>query len=501
MPHLPTRRMRMIRVPIALAVLAACGGGIAGLGDGRGTAGLRIVSGATSSDTISSLVAQPLEVEVVDASGRPAVGRPVVFLALSAPPTPASILYTQLLIARGGRGAFEVLIVDTTDSRGRAAVQVRHGNVTGAGAVRITVPDLGYADSARYTTLVGAVDHVDVAPADSAAYVGRGYVVRAQAADRGGNPRPNDPISFSIAEGPATIDATTGALVATAIGRARILARSGTKWGTAFLSVVPRGWVAAQQHGLNGTPLGIFLMELDGSGRTPLAGPLEHALVSGQGFGWSPDGRDLAIARGDSIDLVSPGSPERRLVRASGAVLLGARFSRDGQWIYFSQARDGLSRIRPDGTGLELIGVGAGQFGQDFRPSPSPDGGSIAYASSRTPCGIDNCIRVLDLATRTERIYGGRDYLARGTNVAWSPTGDLIAYATATLVAVIRSDGTNMRTLAGNLGGVSWLDWSPDGRWLVVSAGAGPPLLFDVATGEQMPVSSLAGYGATAWRS
>ena len=241
-------------------------------------------------------------------------------------------------------------------------------------------------------------------------------------------------------------------------------------------------------------------MELDGSGRTPLAGPLENAYVSGAGFGWSPDGRDLAIARGDSIDLVSPGSAERRLIRTNGAVLLGARFSRDGQWIYFSQASGGLSRVRRDGTGLELIGAGAGQFGQDFRPSPSPDGGSVAYASSRTPCGIDNCIRVLDLSTRTDRSYGGRDYLIRGTNVAWSPTDDLIAYATSTLVAVIRPDGTGLRTLAGNLSLVSWLEFSPDGKWLAVSAGTGPVLLFDVVTGEQMPVSSLGDYGATAWR-
>ena len=478
-----------------LLLCAACSGEASGPGSGCAGPGVHIVAGGAGSDTISAFATQPLTVEVVDATGDPAVGREVVFAVTSAPPSPTSILYSQTVIAPEGGGQYGIYLVDTTDARGRAAVQVKHGNVVGTSEVRITVPELGYAATTSYTTLVGALDHVDVGPTDTTAYAGRGYVVRARAADRGGNPRPNEPITFSIAEGPATIDATTGALVATAIGRARILARSGTKTGTCFVSVVPRGQVAAQQYGLNATPVGIFLMELDGSARTQLAGPLEYAYVSGQGFGWSPDGRELAIARGDSVDLVSPGSAERRLVKTNGPVLLGARFSRDGQWIYFAQANGGSSRVRPDGSALELIGVG-----QDFRPSPSPDGGSVAYVSSRSPCGIDNCIRVLDLSTRTERSYGGRGYLGRGTNVAWSPTGDLIAYATSTLVAVVRPDGTGLRTLDANPSFVSWLDWSPDGKWLVVSSGVGPPLLFDVQTGEPMPVSSLAGYGAVAWR-
>jgi hypothetical protein len=495
------RRGANVAPAILFAALASCGGGVADPGPGGGTPGLRIVSGAPVTDTISSAVAQPLAVEVMDATGRPAAGRFVVFEVVPNPPPPSVIVYEALTVAREGDTQLRSQILDTTDSRGRAAVRVRLGTAAGAGAVRINVPELGFVDTARYTTLTGALFRVDASPADSAAYAGQGYVVRALATDRAGNLRPNDPITFSVASGPVTIDATTGAMTATAIGRASIVASSGTKSSSVSVSVVPRGWVAAQQHFReNGGPIGVFLMQLDGSGRTPLAGPIANVYASDQGFGWSPDGSELAIARGDSVDLVTPGAPERLLVRAGGPVVLGARFSRDGGWIYFARTREGLSRVRRDGTGLQPIGRGNGEFGQDYRPSPSPDGRSVAYASSRTPCGVDACIRVLDLATDADRSYGGRGYLVRGTNAAWSPTDDLIGYASPTEVGVIRSDGTGQRVFATDVRLVGWIEWSPDGKWLIVSPATGPVLLFDVQSGARLPVSSLGNYGATAWR-
>jgi hypothetical protein len=486
----------------ALAVaLIACSGGIADP-HGEGGAGLRIVSGAPVSDTIESPVAQPLAVLVVDGNGRAAAGRVVTFEVLPAVPNQYA---TAVSIAREETAQFGIGVLDTTDSRGRAAVQVRLAAIAGAGSVRITVPDLGYADTARYIMLPGALDHVDVGPADTGLYVGKGYVVRAHGADRWDNERANDPISFSIASGPATIDATTGALVATAIGRASIVATSGSRSSTVHLSVLPQARVATQQHYVeNGGPIGIFLMELDGSNRTPLAAWIDNAYASEQGFDWSPDGKDLVIARGDSIDLVTPGTPERRLLKTTGAVLYGARFSRDGQWIYFAQARVGVSRVRRDGSGLELLGTEPALFGQyvlNYRPSPSPDGASVAYVSESYLCGTtEKCIRVIDLATGVERTYGGRSYLAAGTNAAWSPTDDLIGYSAPGEVGVIRSDGSGQRVLATDMINVGWMEWSPDGKWLIVSPDAGPVTLFDIQTGARLPVPTLATYVATAWR-
>jgi WD40 repeat protein len=70
----------------------------------------------------------------------------------------------------------------------------------------------------------------------------------------------------------------------------------------------------------------------------------------------------------------------------------------------------------------------------------------------------------------------------------------------STEVGVIRSDGTGQRVLATDLSYVGWIEWSPDGKWLIVSPWSGPVLLFDVQTGLRIPIPTLGNYVATAWR-
>jgi hypothetical protein len=436
-------------------------------------------------DTIQAVLREPLVVVVRDDAKKPVAGQAVSFISASAGPA---------FVAREGDSVFVGRLVDTTDAHGRVAVRVRLGWVAGDASVIVRVSSLGFADTAHFTVMPGAAARMALAPRDTAVHVGTQYTVHATVEDRVGNARPGDATTFSLALGPATVD-RTGGVVTTDFGRAGIGVRSGGVVDTAWVSVVPHAWVAAQQHTPgNGGPIGIFLMQLDGSGRTPLARGIDNAWVSGQGFGWSPDGRALAIARGDSVDLVSPGSLEQRVVGGGGAVLLGARFSRDGQWIYFARAGKGIFRVHPDGTGEEHLGYGGTEWGEDYRPAPSPDGRAVAYGSYRSPCGVTDCIRVLDIATGAEHV------VVSGTNVAWSPTGDVLAYASGAEVGLVRADGTGKRVLATTAGHVGWMDWSPDGRWLLVSPGAGPVLLFDTTNGTRMPLATLATYGATAWR-
>ena len=498
------------RTPAGAALLVITTAGALALGCGDGPAepsgqlpDVQIVSGAGRTDTIGVVLPEPLRVRVIDASGRPAAGRVVHFQVLPTVRDDSTLpMMLAPVIGHEGSDRLRQTVIDTTDARGAATVRVQMGSGAGTAAVAVAVPELGYADTARYTVAPGAAVQVVAAPADSAAYVGRGYTLRGHAADRAGNPRRNDPVEFTLADGPATVDRTSGALTGTAFGRATVRVQSGGLSTTASLSVVPRAWVAAQQHYPgNGGPIGIYLLELDGSGRVPLAAGLDNAFVSGQGFGWSPDGSDLAIARGYAVNLVAPGSAERPLVALPGPVLLGARFSRDGAWIYFARAGAGLFRARRDGSALERLGRGGTEWGEDYRPSPSHDGQAVAYGSYRSPCGVEDCIRVLDVATGADRTYGGRDFLVRGKLAAWSPTEDLIAYASnSTGVALIRSDGTGARPLAPDVRNVGWMDWSVDGRWLLVSPGVGPVLLFDVASGLRLPLPTLGTYGATAWR-
>jgi hypothetical protein len=470
-------------------VVAGCLALLVGCGDGTGpdlTPGLHIVSGGSAVDSIGSLLREPLAVILADDAGKPVAGQVVSFTVASA---------QSAFLAREGSSALLNSLVDTTDERGRAAALVRLGLVAGSASVIVRVAPMGLAATAQYTVTPGALASIVLSPRDTAVYVGTSYTVRATTRDRASNARSGDATTFSLASGPGRLDPGQGVVTTTDFGRVAISVRSGTVVETAWASVVPRAWVAAQQHNPgNGGPIGIFLMQLDGSGRTPLASGLDNAWVSGQGFGWSPDGQSLAIARGDSVDLVSPGSPERRLIGGRGAVFLGARFSRDGQWIYFARAGKGIFRVHPDGTGEEHLGYGGTEWGEDYRPAPSADGRQVAYGSYRSPCGVTDCVRVLDIATGAERV------LVSGSDVAWSPTSDVIAYASGTEVGLIHADGTGRQVLATDVNSVGWMDWSPDGRWLLVSPGVGPVILFDTTNGTRLPLATLASYGATAWR-
>jgi hypothetical protein len=475
---------RLIRVVAGcLAVVVGCGG------DGTGpkhSPGLRIVSGGSAVDSIGSLLREPLTVIVADANGKPVAGEVVSFSVSSA---------NSAYLARDASSDLRDALVATTDADGRASVRVHFGLSVGPAPVVARVSALGFADTAQYTVTPGAPARIALSPRDTVAYVGTSFTMRASTTDRADNVVSTGAPTLSLASGPGRIGPAEGVVTTTDFGRVAIAARAGLLAETAWVSVVPRAWVAAQEHiSGNGGPIGIFLMQLDGSGRTQIAAGLGNAWGPAQGFGWSPDGRSLAIARGDSVDLVTPGSPERRLVGGRGAVLLGARFSRDGQWIYFARAATGIFRVHPDGTGEEHIGYGGTQFGEDFRPTPSPDGREVAYGSSRSPCGVDDCIRVLDMATGAERV------LVTGTNAAWSPTSDVIAYASRAGVGLIRADGTGQQLLAPDVRNVGWMDWSPDGRWLLVSPGVGPVILFDTTNGMRLPLATFTSYGATAWR-
>jgi hypothetical protein len=473
------------RVLGSLGVLAW---GLAACSDGTGpnSPGIHALSGASGVDSIQAILREPLAVVVVDESGRRIAGQAVSFTV--APAGSASL-------AREGDSPLAQHLADTTDESGRAAVQVRLGTVAGSASVIVRVTPLGFFDTAQYTVTPGAAARIALTPRDTVVYPGTSYTLRAVVTDRFGNARSGDATTVSVALGPGEVDATRGMVTTKDFGRARMDVRSGSLMDTAWVSVVPAAWVAAQQHDPgNGGPIGIFLMQLDGSGRTLFARGLDNAFVSGQGFGWSPDGQLLAIARGDSVDLAAPGTLEERIIGGSGALLSGARFSRDGQWIYFARAGKGIFRVHPDGTGEEHLGYGGTEWGEDFFPTPSADGSAVAYGSSRSPCGQTYCIRVLDLATGAERT------LISGNLAAWSPVGDVIAYVSGTEIGLIHADGTGQRVLGTTVGHVGWMDWSPDGRWLLASPGVGPVLLFDTTNGSRLPLATLVPYGATAWR-
>jgi len=440
---------------------------------------------------------------VADNSGRRCAGCVVRFEAIAAPgPTPPAIPEYRVYLRVPDAEGLTVVAFDTTDANGNASIHLTHGYLAGLATVVVTVPERGYLTSAHFDIRPGAIAAVQLTPNDTAAYAGQTITLRGRAVDRVGNSR-DEPVTLAVVSGPAVVSGN-GVATLSAIGRVTIVAQLGSMTDTAHVSVVPRGELASEKFNVgNGGPIGIFHVETNGSVLGPLADGVSHE-VSIHGWEWSPDGRAVVVARGRFINFVAVGGIQRPLLEMNGSLLPAARISRDGQWIYFtqearSQPHRGMFRVGSDGTKLQPLGQSSPSFGLDRYPAPSHDDSSVVYVTDRSPCGVDECIQVLDLATNQDRTYGTRTWLAQGRIVACSPVQDLIAYARGSRIAVIRSDGSGDRTLADDIHAVTWMDWSPDGRWLVV-AGSGPVLLIDVHTGMRLPIPQLDAFGPTAWR-
>jgi hypothetical protein len=462
--------------------------------------GIHVLSGAPATDTVKAQ-GEPLTVLVINNDGRPAAGATVRFEVVGVPYAldPTYTVYGMLV---GPIGAPEFQYQSsaevTADHRGQATTGVIFWLLAGPAEVVISVVGSTHQDTAHFTVLPASAAHVVAAPRDTAVYRGGTVGLRGHTTDIWGNPR-TDPISWRVGSGPLALEPGTSRAVAGDMGRASVIATSNGLADTAWVSVVPEGWIATQEHvSGNGGPVAYRLMRLDGSGSEWLAPGVDNAVIQ-QGVAWSPDGQDLLIVRENRIVLARPGGSERTVLNHLALLSPAARFSRDGTWIYFSHGGTqselaGLFRVRPDGTDVQRVGVA----GRERLPAPSHHGRYVAYVSGRTPCGVDDCIRVLDLDSDADVPYGTDDYLARGTSVAWSPVEDLIAYVGAGELVVVRSDGSGRRVLATGIRDTAWLDFSPDGAWLVVSGA--PPRLVDVGTGLQLPLGHLGSYGATAWR-
>jgi hypothetical protein len=448
---------------------------------------------ATLQDTIAAK--HPLGAVVRDRAGNWARQVEVRFQRGSVAP---------VLVARNDDSLFHFIAVDTTDAQGRVFVRMQFWFVAGPSELIISVPTFGYVDTVHFTVEPGNPVGVRVAPADTALYAGRQFPLRPYAVDRFLNPRLDVPFAFRVASGPVTVNGA-GAVTTTAMGRATVVVEALGYGATAYVSVVPEAWVATEKfYAGNGGPEGIFLMQLDGSGLDSLTRGLINSFTP-HGFGWSPDGQQLILPREKALYLLHPGALEQPLVEMTAELNTAARFSHDGQWVYFALAgasstqRNGLYRIKPDGTGLAHIGDDSSHFGTDYFAAPSHDGLSVAYSSSRTPCFVDPCIRVLDLATNHDRVYGTQDYLVHGSMAAWSPVEDLIAYGSGSAVRLIRSDGTPVGVVAQDAGQAKWMEWSPDGHWLIVAADFGV-VLFGVQNGLRLPLGQFSSYSATIWR-
>ncbi|HEX7981442.1 MAG TPA: hypothetical protein VF461_22720, partial [Gemmatimonadaceae bacterium] len=489
-------------MPLAVAALAlACSGGEP-TGD---LAPLVRFESNQVSDTVGTLLSQPLIVRV-----NAPRGTPVVFRADSVPWLTGGIVPSVYFMRSPNGPSVRETDTLTTDANGRVSVYARLGGVAAKAVVTAVLPTLGDSAQMQIDILPGPPARIVAAPSDTAVYVGRAYALRTSLTDGYGNSLPIGAVTIQSDSTSVTVQAD-GKISGQTIGRARIVVRSGTFTATVWASVVPQGRIAARADRASGAPsTALVLVNLDGSAyRSFPLQPLDAPHPS-----WHPSGGYLVASL-----LPTPGSPnpvqrlaaldtatgQWRSLPGSGSTFGDGQpvFSRDGQWIYLGNPasnsaysdRSVIYRVRSDGSGTaEQVGYDQRQGITYDDPSPSPDGTRVAMTFEGSS-GMYTLITPASPPLGTppgEAILVGS--LPTGGHPYWSPVSDdVLMFGTEgmwlmTAGARTISDRRYLASaVAGATGGFTSAAWSPDGKWIVARSGSGL-ILVEVATDRVIPL-------------
>lgn len=399
-----------------------------------------------------------------------------------------------------------------TDSVGQLHIPIRLGGIAGPVGAKLAV--VGQEAKSTYTVWfnvrTGAPARIALLPHDTVVYVDRAYQLRPRVVDRHGNARTEQP----TVTGDSTAAASTsvGLVTGQAFGRARLRATWNALADTAWVSVVPRGRLAA----VSSYPSHLVLTNLDGSEYRVGAAEKSVGYIA-----WAPSGSRIAVQdnggatpycyyEGFSAVLDTLGNERQLLPVGDCSNFMEAqrtpRFSYDESWVYFERARyasgagsfgSTLFRVHPDGTGLAgVVAPGDTAPLAGMHPAPSPSGRYLVYMVYN-PYPTTQ-FRVLDSVTGQTSTITGID------GALWMQHSDtLVAMRStpASAFVLLRPDGSELRSVpyvSEWWSGFLPYDVSPDGKWVVIQRNG-----FEVVSlesGLRLPLTFTIGLGAPAWR-
>jgi len=438
------------------------------------------ITGGGQTDTVGVIFAQPLALELRDSTGKVIAGATVTFTSIDGP--------DSLLVSPVSPQNFWGVATDVTDAQGRVRVLVKTGTKAGTARVVIAVPALGFADTVAFTVKAGATAKFTISPRDTSIALGTSFTLKAQPTDRYGNPITSAVPTFSATG--VTVSSAGLVTGASATAQARVVVSSQGASDSTTVSVVPKFPMVINRNN------SVVLINSDGTGATTLAtstdiiGSLTPSSVPTTTSVVYTDNQACCYGK---VWVVQPNGTPQKLLPAPGARPEGwARLSPDGTWVYFERDWKSLWRAHLDGTGLDsLTSFSPARYYS--APTISPGGGSVAIEDGT------NTLKIFDVATRASSTVS----VACGSP-RYSPDGAYFACLRQFEISIVRTDGTGQRIVADmssanwrlfdqNVDDRSGVDWSPDGKWLLVTTVYEGAVLIEVSSGALLP---LRGVGA-----